>query len=57
MKHYRAKIILLPAIYLAENDTQAEQMLEDYKEELAQVVSQIEFRDYHLSFYEEKETE
>jgi hypothetical protein len=57
MKQYRAKIVLLPAIYLAENDTQAEQMLEDYKEELAQVIGQIEFRDYHLSFYQETETE
>ena len=55
MKKYRAEIVLLPEIYLADNDTQAEQLLEDYKEKLAQVVSDIEFRDYHLSFYEEME--
>jgi hypothetical protein len=57
MKKYRAEIVLLPEIYLADNDKEAEQMLEDYKEQLAQVVSDIEFRDYHLSFYEEKENQ
>lgn len=53
MKKYRAEIRLFPEIYSAENETQAEQMLENYKEQIAQVVSDIEFRDYHLSFYEE----
>lgn len=55
MKKYRAEIVLLPEVYLADNDTQAEQMLEDYKEKLALVLSDIEFRDYHLSFYQEKQ--
>jgi hypothetical protein len=57
MKRYRAEIRLFPEIYLAENETQAEQMLENYKEQIAQVVSKIEFRDYHLSVYEEREAE
>ena len=54
MKRYRAEIVLHPEIYTAENETEAEQMLEDYKNKLAEVVAGIEFRDYHLSFYEEQ---
>jgi hypothetical protein len=54
MKTFRATIVLYPEIYTAENETEAEQMLEDYKDKLAEVVAGIEFRDYHLSFYEEE---
>jgi len=50
MANYRAVIKLYPAVYEASSYEEAEQFLEDYKEELAKAVSdKIEFRDYHLS--------
>jgi uncharacterized circularly permuted ATP-grasp superfamily protein len=50
MANYRAVIKLYPAVYEASSYEEAEQFLEDYKEQLANVVSeQIQFRDYHLS--------
>jgi hypothetical protein len=55
MPIYRATITLMPEVYLAENDTEAEELLEQYKEALGKVVSTIEFRDYHLSFDKESE--
>jgi hypothetical protein len=53
MPIYRATLTLMPAIYEAKNEIEAEQMLEDYKEALAEVKNEIEFFEYHLSFYEE----
>jgi hypothetical protein len=46
---YRATLKLYPAAYEANNYEEAEQLLEDYKDQLAAVNSTIEFRDYHLS--------
>jgi hypothetical protein len=56
MAKYRAVITLYPDVYEASSDQEAEQFLEDYKEELAKVVyEKIEFRDYHLNVYVEEE--
>jgi len=49
MAIYRATIKLYPATYEANSHKEAEQMLEDYKDQLASVSNAIEFRDYHLS--------
>jgi hypothetical protein len=53
MPIYRATLTLMPEVYEAKNEIEAEQMLEDYKEALAKVQNKIEFFEYHLSFYEE----
>lgn len=46
---YRATIKLYPEIYEANSQEEAEQMLEDYKDQIATLTGGIEFRDYHLS--------
>lgn len=49
MAIYRATITLYPAPYEANSYEEAEQMLEDYKDQLATIENTIEFRDYYLS--------
>ena len=56
MANYRAVIKLYPAVYEANSYEEAEQALEDYKEELAKAISEkIEFRDYYLNVELEEE--
>jgi hypothetical protein len=52
---YRATIKLYPATYEASSYEEAEQMLEDYKDQLAAIETAIEFRDYYLSVEIEEE--
>jgi hypothetical protein len=49
MATYRATIKLYPDTYKANSYEEAEQMLEEYKDQLGSIENTIEFRDYHLS--------